>query len=356
MDDSSHTPGTLEQWRDFVTFERPSLEVLPRTALLSLSDDARELYNEQRFAAINATMVLATPQLMEITQQVAMLHAMSSGAQHTVRHGLALSGLQTLGKSTAAMYVGRTHEVSMRRRFARLGDDSFAPTVYITTPPSSNAKSLMTRFATMLGLPVRSRATTEDVTRQVVSVMHELGTTMVIIDEIQNLRTRAQTGQEAASALKGLAEQVPALFVYVGVDLPRSDFLSGPMGRQMRGRVTLHQISPYSVGSKAGRDKWERLIMMFEQEFPLADHDVGSVAAEAGWLYEATGGVIGSLRTLLRKAQVGAILEGKEHVDSKRLRSVELDWQAQSQAITRQQEVAGLANAKTRSRPKSGQR
>lgn len=139
----------------------------------------------------------------------------------------------------------------------------------------------------------------------------------------------------------------------MGVNLPNSDFLGGPMGQQMRGRVTMHEIAPYTVGSQVDREQWERLIQMFELEFLLADHDVGVVAAEAAWLHQATGGVIGALRTLLRKAQVSAILDDKEYVDAKRLKSAQPDWQSEYSAKVAQQAAARPPKSKPPGRRRS---
>jgi hypothetical protein len=215
-------------------------------------------------------------------------------------------------------------------------DHAVAPTLYVTTPPHTGPKQLMTAFTRTLGLPTPSpRVTTDRMVDQVVGVLRDLDTSMVILDEVQQLRTRAAAGMEAASLLKAFTERLPSLFLYVGVNLRNSDLLAGPMGAQMQGRVTVFEMAPYSIGSAEGREQWERIIMQFEHQFPLHDHEVGTLAGAAGWLFDMTGGVIGSLRTHLRKAQIEAILDGREHVSLKHLKEIPLDLRAHEERAGR---------------------
>ncbi len=322
------TPDSLSAWRTFVAYraERPDpLSVKERDSLTPL---LRERYDDARIEFVSAPIVLPTPDLERLIRESKIVTGLNRGAQFTARQALAVSGSQTLGKSTAAMYLGRTHEDHERAKHSREDDLAFAPVLYVSAPPQTSPKGLMMRFASTLGLPLRARSTTDQVMDQVVDTLRELGTTMVILDEVQHLKTRAQAGMEAASALKSFSERVPATFLYVGVDLPQSDFLGGAMGAQMQGRTTMIQMQPYSIGSAAHRKEWEKVIALFEREFPLAEHEVGTLMDEAAWLHAVTGGVIGSLRTLLRKAQIAAIIDGREHLDRAALEPILPDYRA----------------------------
>lgn len=328
MTKTTWTPDSLAAWRTFVAYraERPDvLSIKGRDALTPL---LRERYDDSRIEFINAPIVLPTPDLNRLIREAKIVTGLNRGAQFTARQSLAVSGSQTLGKSTAAMHLGATHEEHERAKHGREEDQGFAPVLYVSTPPQTSPKGLMMRFASTLGLPLRARTTTDQVMDLVVDTLRELGTTMIILDEVQHLKTRAQAGMEAASALKSFSERVPATFLYVGVDLPRSDFLGGAMGAQMQGRTTMLQMQPYSIGSEEHRNQWEKVIALFEREFPLAEHEVGTLMDEAAWLHSVTGGVIGSLRTLLRKGQVSAIIDGQEHLDKAALKKILPDYRA----------------------------
>ena len=238
MTQTTWTPDSLTAWRTFVAYQAERPDVLSAKKRDALTPLLREKYDDARIEFVNAPIVLPTPDLERLVREARIVTSLNRGAQFTARQGLAVSGSQTLGKSTAAMYLGRTHEQRERAKHSREDDKGYAPVLYVSTPPQTSPKGLMMRFASTLGLPLRARATTDEVMDQVVHTLRELGTTMVILDEVQHLKTRAQAGIEAASALKSFSERVPATFLYVGVDLPRSDFLGGAMGAQRIEHIT----------------------------------------------------------------------------------------------------------------------
>ena len=188
---------------------------------------------------------------------------------------------------------------------------------------------MMLAFANFLGLVTPGRATAQDLAERVVGVMRHLGTSLVVCDEVHNLRTNHQAGSEAASALKVFSERLDATFLYAGIDLLQTDLLSGHMGRQIKGRMTVHEMRPYGHGSSAHRDAWEELVLGIEALLPLGRHAEGSLAPLAGYLYDRTGGSIGSLRALLGDAAIAAVLDGSEKIDRHLLDTIPTDHAAE---------------------------
>ena len=180
------TPDTLAEWRRYVAYEHETFEVLPRKERDALQADERTRYDDMRIREVNAPMLLPTPAIERLTRQVRVLSHMSTGAQFTARQGLAVSGSQTLGKSSAALYLGREHERTRRASMDR-EDQAIAPVLYVTTPPHTGPKQLMTAFTRTLGLPTPApRVTTDRMVDQVVGVLRDLQTSLVILDEVQN--------------------------------------------------------------------------------------------------------------------------------------------------------------------------
>ena len=97
------------------------------------------------------------------------------------------------------------------------------------------------------------------------------------------------------------------------------------MGRQIKARMIVHEMSPYGYGSQAKRDEWTELVLGLESLLPLAKHREGSLEEHATYLYDRTGGSIGSLRVLLSDAAIAAIQEESEKVDRSLLDSVRTD-------------------------------
>ena len=316
-------PDSLASWREFVDRQPVEPRRMTMRQISGLSPDEKAAYDQERFAWLAADVVLETHDTVALTRQTRIIMARNMAKTATARRGLAMSGSSGLGKSTAALLIGKRHEKAMRKKAGRHDDTSYAPVVYAVVPPGTTPKMMMLAFANFLGLVNPNRATAQDLTERV------LGTSLVVCDEIHNLRTNHQAGSEAASALKVFSERLDATFLYAGIDLLQSDLLSGHMGRQIKGRITIHEMRPYSNGTRAQRDAWEELVLGIETLLPLGRHPEGSLAALTSYLYDRTGGSIGSLRALLSDAAIAAILDGAEKVDRKLLDSIPTDHAAE---------------------------
>lgn len=262
-------PDSLPTWREFVARTNSEPEQITAKAWRQLSASAKSLYDKQRFAWLGADVVLETHDTTALQRQAQIITARNLATTATARRGLAVSGSSGLGKSTATMLLGKRHEKTMRTKAGRCGDDDFAPVVYTVVPPGTTPKMMMLAFANFLGLMVPNRMTAQDLTERVVAVMRDLNTSLVIVDEVHNLKTHRQVGSEAASALKVFSERLDATFIYAGIDLLASDLFAGDMGRQIKGRMTVHEMRPYGYGSARQRESWTSLVLGIEELLPL---------------------------------------------------------------------------------------
>lgn len=319
----------MTAWRQFVQHTPSEPERLSLKQVKALAREGKEVYDRARFAWLAADTVLETTDTTALARQTRITLARNAASTATARRGFAVSGAAGMGKSTAALLIGKRHEKAERRRLDRIGDAAFAPVVYAVVPPAATPKMLMQAFANWLGLPVPQRASAQVVTEQVVAVLRALGTSLVIVDEVHNLRTNRQAGAEAASTLKQFADRLDATFFYAGIDLPATDLFGGDMGRQIKARMIVHQMRPYRIGSKADREAWTELVLGVEDLLPLAAHEPESLAEEALYLWDRTGGSIGALRALLSDAAIGAIIDGTEKLDRRRLEATATDYAAE---------------------------
>ncbi|WAH96282.1 ATP-binding protein [Arthrobacter sp. MMS18-M83] len=295
----------------------------------ALSIEAKSAYDRTRFAWLAADTVLETTDTQALSRQARIAIARNAASTATARRGIAISGAAGMGKSTSALLLGKRHDRSERKRLGREDDRQFAPVVYTVVPPATTPKMLMQAFAQWLGLPVLQRATAPMLAEQVVAILRTLGTSLVIVDEVHNLKTNRQAGAEAASTLKQFADRLDATFLYAGIDLPTTDLFAGEMGRQIKARMILHEMTPYSIGTKASRESWADLVLGVENLLPLAAHIPESLVEESHYLWDRTGGSIGALRGLLSDAAIGAILDGTEKIDRHRLEATATDYAAQ---------------------------
>lgn len=225
-------PDSLASWREFVDRQPVEPRRMTMRQISGLSPDEKADYDQERFAWLAADVVLETHDTVALTRQTRIIMARNMAKTATARRGLAMSGSSGLGKSTAALLIGKRHEKAMRKKAGRHDDTSYAPVVYAVVPPGTTPKMMMLAFANFLGLVNPNRATAQDLTERVVGVMRHLGTSLVVCDEIHNLRTNHQAGSEAASALKVFSERLDATFLYAGIDLLQSDLLSGQTCRR----------------------------------------------------------------------------------------------------------------------------
>lgn len=306
-------PETLTLWRNYVKAYPVQPDRLTPTQIKALSTKARDEHKIARQNWINADVALTTSDLRTISERVRILTIQNRVPSATARRGLAISGAATLGKSTIALNVARNHE---RRERKRLGDNSLdiAPALYVVVPPATTAKALMQRFATALGQTYPSRATTLEVRDLVVETLTTLRTSLVVVDEVHEVRTNRAHGAEAASTMKLFAEQIDATFLYVGIDLPSSDLFYGAYGKAIEGRMNLFQMRRFLPHRPDDVTEWCDFIRASEQHYGLHKHPEGTLEPIAVDLMNALGGSIGMLRGTLNTAATAAVEDGSERI------------------------------------------
>jgi hypothetical protein len=197
----------------------------------------------------------------------------------------------------------QTPRATGRRR--RTAPGPFLPVVYVTVPPAATPKVLAAEFARFLGLPLPRSLNQVNITNAVCDVLNQLGTDLVLVDEIHHLNLATRGGAESSDQLKYLAERLPATFIYAGIDVEHTGLFSGVRGRQIAGRFSSIATQPFAYGTRTQREQWAALVSTLEQALPLHRHRTGTLLRHAAYLHERTGGVIGSLSHLIREAAIG---------------------------------------------------
>ena len=112
-------PDSLARWREFMSKRAVEPERLSMKRLQALSPEAKEAYDQQRFAWIGADTVLETKDSSQIEKHLRIVQARGNAPSATAKRAFAISGRAGLGKSTTALNLGRKHERARRRT---LGD------------------------------------------------------------------------------------------------------------------------------------------------------------------------------------------------------------------------------------------
>src|SRR5689334_807646 len=269
---------TLEGWRSFVHADPSEFTLLPHDKWEVLDEGERRDYDDARIAHHAELVVVSTSAIAEITSEGQMLVLMNQ-REIGARRGLIVSGDAATGKTTAIKQLGRLHELRVRARCP--AGDGRIPVVYVTCPPKGSPRKLAMEFARFRGLPLQTRANVTDIADAVCQVLIDARTDLVLVDEIHNLNHGTPAG-----------EDLPATFIYAGIDVERCGVFTGTRGRQLAGRCELICTGPFPY-----RDEWAQLIAALEATLRLHRHEPGTLPAQAKYLHQRTGGMIGSLTT-----------------------------------------------------------
>lgn len=319
----AHPLTTKEGWARFVA-EQPC-RPQPGPDASRRDPAGHERLKEARLTYLSDPITVHTPTIAQVIKDVRRLLILNR-RQVSARRGLIVTGAAGTGKTTALTQLGRTHELGIRLRHPVPG--ARIPVVYLTLPPAATARMLAVEFARFLGIPVTTRANLTDVTEAVCGVLCDTSCQLVLVDELHNLSLRTRAGAEVSDQLKYFAERIPATFVYAGIDLEENGLFAGIRGKQIASRFATIETRPFAYATPAQRDAWHSLIATLEQALCLDRHTPGMLVRHAGYLYQRTGGMIGSLSHLVRGAAIDAICDGAEKITKAHLDAVRLDHAA----------------------------
>ncbi|MFF3467580.1 AAA family ATPase [Streptomyces sp. NPDC002619] len=281
-------------------------------------------------------VVLKTRSMEQALTQLKLTLLVNNRQRSTARRGLIVSGPPGAGKSTTLAELGRSFELSERRRLA--GREGYMPVAFASIPPTCTPKSLVQVLARFAGIPVHDRMTENTITNAVCHVLCERRTRLVFLDDVHQLNTRTRPGADTSDQVKTLAERVPATFVLAGVDVERSPLLTGPRSAQLAARCKVLRTPPLLNGTSEQKKAWRALLQGMEGALRLARHRPGTLVRHADYIHLLTGGVMASLSLLVREAAIRSIVDGSYAVTKKLLSQVVLDAQATNAArATRRQ-------------------
>lgn len=331
---TSSVVTTLDSWRTFVEHEPKAVTVRTQAELAALSPAERLADNDERSDYHAELPALNTPILDRTVTQGLLFMRLNRGQQLGTPCGLVLSGVPGVGKSTAIKALGRTVELTYRKRNPQMTEA--VPVIYITTPAGQHPKALPSELLYFLGAPHASRDNETVLTHQACQLMTDLNTSLVLIDEVHGIDRSRASHEQQSDQLKYFMDHIPATFVLAGIDVESCGFFSGSRGRQLSRRFTPLKSAPGGYTTTAERQEWARLVEGFEQALRLHAHQPGTLVALSEYLYGRTGGYIVSLSHLIREAALRAIQTGTERIDKRALQIVDLDHGAVEEAADTQ--------------------
>jgi len=333
------------------TFVSPEVPTTTLETYKALEPRARKVFDDARYArltgAVAGGIVVKTPTLNELLLEIR--RAARLATRPIGRTSVILSGPPATGKTTASFYAmveGFTRHAHRYPEWKSLGH---VPVVYVEVPSDCTAKNLMGRFLRYLGLPYSSRTTLEERTQMVTDHLVHKRTSLVVIDEMQNLARDSQGHSAAQQAIKNLMNAVPAVPLYAGWNLDRTLLAGDSLGAQFASRSTLVRLD--KLGSRTAKERalWGGVINVFEEKLGLLNQEPRSLLMEADYLWERTRGSLGALSRLLTTVALDLIEDGDpdaEFITREHLESVNLDM-ASALDEFRARELEGSAQKAT---------
>lgn len=319
---------TREEWMVHVESKPSVRPELPRMAAFqAMSDIERRRLNRARVAHNNSFGPIDTAALKRVRKRGFELMELNRYAGPAARLGLLIDGDAALGKSTALLDFGKRYELLVRSKIpsglTKSGDD-LIPVVYITLGDTT-IKGLNKAILNYLGLP--AGGSTDDMTLLIQKAARQCAIKLILIDDFHHLEARYREHRRLNNHLKHLGSTVAATFVYAGIDCERGGLLDGNKGGTFRSterRFTLEPIQPYARNGKA-KKAWLDDLTGIESQLALLRAKPRDLVKIEDYLFDRTGGVMGSLLQLIRLGASRAIRNGDERITKPLLEGVKIN-------------------------------
>lgn len=273
----------------------------------ALTPKERAAYDRNRMDYLSGGIILGTETVHE--GKLRLTRAFQENRARNSGHaGVILSGNSSMGKTTTAKRLMRWVFEEYTKQVPEWEKFEHVPVMYVEVPSNSNGKSLLKEMAEFLGLPIHPRDSLADLRTKVVAGIRRARTQLIVVDELHMLSEGRSAGLgESVDLLKGLHNDLSATFLYAGIDVTTSNLMSGTRGQQLASRFSVLELKAYTWSDKEHRLAWRRLVKSFEAQLQLRDHPVGTLNAEAEYLWQRTGGSIGALSRLLTGTAIDLI-------------------------------------------------
>jgi hypothetical protein len=289
---------------------------------------------------------IATPQLVDVREELDLIVASNLQDGDRVRGAAVIDGQPGLGKTTIANLFARDYDRAERGRFGESTEagDERIPVFRVGLTSNTTLRTLNRMICEFYGAIGPSNPSAAELGRIALDRVLACQTRLGIIDDVHFIDQASRDGIAVNNHLKWLANELPITFVFAGVGLgERRFFDEGLAGAsavlaQTARRWTRLGVEPF----KADDDAWGQLAKAIEAHLVLAAARPGDLHKLAGYLYERTGGHIGSLITLITRGCYRAIARGRERISRDLLDSIRID-EAAEKARPR---LAGAAKAR----------
>jgi hypothetical protein len=311
-------PRTKEEWTDYVLAPEPAQLVLPPWQEYQAMDEmTRYRFNRDRDDQHSALVLAWTPRVVHFDEQIDLRLRANKKAPPGAKQCMLISGPGTVGKSTMVKMIARKYELKLRQfepeLFEERPGNDFVPVVYLTLDDNISPKKLSKALARYLHVPVSGDQS--DIDNRVLDMLKSTGCRLLLIDDAHFLDCTRKDGIATNDHVKFLANCSGVTIIGTGVELEDSALLDegtgNPRKKQMAGRFSLHEFTPFTIGTTEKAREWIGVVQGLEQALALYHHEPGSLARHHWrYLHERTFGRMAPLADMIKQSACLAISRG----------------------------------------------
>ena len=220
---------------------------------------------------------------------------------------LLIVGEPNIGKTTIAIEFVKKHQCHTEEGTDTEGQQVSKPVINAIAPSTADEKALYIALIDRFFSPFRPTDSKSKLRHQLITLLREFKTRMIVIDEIHNLLSGTASKQrEVMNALKNLSNELNISLVGVGtseaVQVLHTD-------SQHASRFDVVELPKWDLDRK-----FLQLLASYEQILPLRKHSKLSSKEMAPLLFNISEGNFGDLNRLLIECTKEAINTGTEEI------------------------------------------
>ncbi|MFJ2186500.1 AAA family ATPase [Kitasatospora sp. NPDC087861] len=349
---TAYSLSRKQGWRRFTdTPARIRPDRLAAAALARMAPVDRARFDETRHDWHANFGTIATPQLVQVREELDLIVASNRQDSDRVRGAAVIDGFPGLGKTTMVNLFARDFDRTARQLGGDTTEDGDEriPVFRVGLTSNTTLRTLNKMICEFYGHPGATNGTAAQLATFALDCVLKCETSVGIIDDVHFINQNSRDGLAVSNHLKWLANELPVTFIYAGVGLSERRFFDeGLAGEstalaQTAARWTRLEVVPFERD-----DSWTVLIKAIEKQLVLAKARPGRLVALDEYLFERTGGHIGSLITLVTRGCFKAIKNGTEALTWDLLQTIRIDEAAERSRPRR------AAETKRRGRKKEG--
>ncbi|TKR27329.1 hypothetical protein FA014_01115 [Cellulomonas hominis] len=314
------TLTTAQGWREFV--DAPPVPDPPRLTVVQLErmpGSDRERYDLIRRLHHANLGPFETPAYLEFKRDAMLILGSNVQDGTRLRPSFGLQGEAGTGKSTAAKLIGRDLWREQVRIFTELTAEGQVrvPVTKISMKGSNTERAINEALAVSYTGTAVGRGSAPALDR-FCRYAREVETVLIIVDDFHFLDKHDP--EATSNHFKGIAEEVPATFVFVGVGLAAMELWDTerlgltPSLSQTARRWPLLTMDLAHIRTPEERKAWITLLHTIDDRIVLAKHEPGTLQDMAELLYEYSQGHMQTLFDAINQATYRAITTGTEQI------------------------------------------